>query len=90
MQYLQKSDETLVHYKIIMYLCIVIIKKVLTSKKRKPMDDILEKRIEFLETMLTRYRQISDRSGISYRSQSDTIDEMLDELSKLYKQRKRK
>ena len=54
------------------------------------MDEILEKRIEFLETLLTRYRQISDRSGISYRSQSDTIDEMLDELSKLYKQRKMK
>ena len=47
----------------------------------------IELRIKFLETLLTRYNQISEGSGISFRSQEETIDNLLDELKKLYEQR---
>lgn len=47
----------------------------------------IEMRIRFLETVLAQYNRISNNSNISFRSQSETIDNYLDELSKLYKQR---
>jgi uncharacterized coiled-coil protein SlyX len=47
----------------------------------------IEMRIRFLETVLAQYNRISNNSNISIRSQSETIDNYLDELSKLYKQR---
>ncbi|MGP1481380.1 MAG: hypothetical protein ACTTJL_06765 [Hoylesella enoeca] len=52
------------------------------------MDEGLEMRIKFLETLLNRYRELSERAGISFKSQEETIDKLLDELDKLYKQRK--
>ena len=47
----------------------------------------IEMRIRFLEAVLAQYNRISNNSNISFRSQSETIDNYLDELSKLYKQR---
>ena len=47
----------------------------------------IEMRIRFLETVLAQYNRISNNSNISFRSQSETIDNYLDELSKLYKLR---
>ena len=47
----------------------------------------IEMRSRFLETVLAQYNRISNNSNISFRSQSETIDNYLDELSKLYKQR---
>ena len=44
-------------------------------------------RIKFLETLLTRYNHISEGSGVSFRSQEETIDNFLEELKKLYEQR---
>ncbi len=52
------------------------------------MDEILEMRIKYLETLLKRYNEISEKSGISFRSQEETIDRLLEELQELYKQRK--
>ena len=52
------------------------------------MDEILEMRIKFLETLLKRYTEISEKSGISFKSQEETIDRLLKELQELYKQRK--
>ena len=50
----------------------------------------IEMRIRFLETVLAQYNRISNNSNISFRSQSETIDNYLDELSKLYKLRDEK
>lgn len=47
----------------------------------------IEMRIKFLETVLAQYTRISDKSNISFRSQSETIDKYLDELQKLYRER---
>lgn len=47
----------------------------------------IEMRIKFLETLLARYNKISEGSGISFRSQEETIDNFLEELKKLYEQR---
>ena len=47
----------------------------------------IELRIKFLETLLTRYNHISEGSGVSFRSQEETIDNFLEELKKLYEQR---
>lgn len=52
------------------------------------MDEVLKAKIKFLETLLKRYHDISEKSGISFRSQEETIDRMLKELENLYKQRK--
>ena len=52
------------------------------------MDEILELRIKYLETLLRRYQEISEKSGISFESQEETTDRILDELAELYKQRK--
>lgn len=52
------------------------------------MDEILEMRIKFLETLLKRYQEISEKSGISFERQEETIDGLLKELQELYKQRK--
>lgn len=46
-------------------------------------------RIKFLETLLKRYNEISEKSGIIFRSQEETIDSLLNELEKLYKQREK-
>ena len=46
-------------------------------------------RIKLLETLLKRYREMSEKSGISFRSQEETINRLLDELGRLYKQRKK-
>ncbi|MBP3512627.1 MAG: hypothetical protein J6K19_11375 [Prevotella sp.] len=51
------------------------------------MDEILEARIKYLETLLKRYNEISEMAGISFKSQEETIDKMLKELETLYKQR---
>ena len=47
----------------------------------------IEMRIKLLETLLARYNKISEGSGISFRSQEETIDNFLEELKKLYEQR---
>lgn len=44
-------------------------------------------RIKFLETLLRRYQRLSDLSGMSDRTQEETIDNILQELKKLYKKR---
>lgn len=49
----------------------------------------IESRIKFLETVLSQYRRLSELSNISFRTQEGTIDEMLDELKKLYEERDR-
>lgn len=53
------------------------------------MDEILEKQIKYLETLLKQYTRISDASGVSDRRREETINEMLDRLSELYKKRKK-
>lgn len=52
------------------------------------MDEILEMQIKFKEELLRQYKRISDLSGISDKSQEQTIDRLLEELSELYKQRR--
>ena len=47
----------------------------------------IEMRIRFLETVLAQYTRISEKSNISFDSQSETIDSFLDELQRLYKER---
>lgn len=47
----------------------------------------IEMRIKFLETVLTQYTRISNKSNISFYSQSEIIDNYLDELQKLYEER---
>lgn len=54
------------------------------------MDEILEMQIKFKEELLRQYKRISDLSGISDKSQEQTINRLLDELSELYKQRRGK
>lgn len=54
------------------------------------MDEILEMQIKFKEELLRQYKRISDLSGISDKSQEQTIDRLLGELSELYKQRRGK
>lgn len=52
------------------------------------MDEILEMQIKFKEELLRQYKRISDLSGMSDATQEQTINRLLDELSKLYKQRR--
>ena len=52
------------------------------------MDEILEMQIKFKEELLRQYKRISDLSGMSDSTQEQTINRLLDELSKLYKQRR--
>jgi len=51
-------------------------------------DEILEMQIKFKEELLRQYKRISDLSGMSDATQEQTINRLLDELSKLYKQRR--
>lgn len=53
------------------------------------MDDILENEIKFKENLLRTYLRLSEKSGISTRRQQETMDALLDDLSKLYKKRKK-
>ena len=52
------------------------------------MNEILEMQIKFKEELLRQYKRISDLSGMSDSTQEQTINRLLDELSKLYKQRR--
>lgn len=52
------------------------------------MDEILEMQIKFKKELLRQYKRISDLSGMSDATQEQTINRLLDELSKLYKQRR--
>lgn len=52
------------------------------------MDEILEMQIKFKEELLRQYKRISDLSGMSDATQEQTTNRLLDELSKLYKQRR--
>jgi hypothetical protein len=45
-------------------------------------------RIKFLEALLKRYNDISEKSGMSFKTQEETIDKLLKELEELYKKRK--
>ena len=47
----------------------------------------IEMRIKFLETVLSQYVRISEKSNITFWSQDETIDKYLKELQELYKQR---
>ena len=52
------------------------------------MDEFLEKRIKFKEELLRQYIELlKTKEGSDYNN--PTIDVMLEELSKLYKQRKK-
>lgn len=53
------------------------------------MDDILEKQIAFKEELLRTYMRMSQTSKRKGHTHELTIDEMLDDLSKLYKKRKK-
>lgn len=53
------------------------------------MDEVLENQIRYLETLLKEYTRISDVSGVSTRSQEETMNRILDSLSELYKKRKK-
>lgn len=53
------------------------------------MDDILENEIKFKENLLRTYLRLSEKSGICTRRQQETMDSLLDDLSKLYKKRKK-
>lgn len=71
----------------IMYLCRVIKNKVLTLKKRF-MDNELEKEIERLKQKLADYLRIARLIKPRQEEYERQIDMMLDDLSKLLKQRK--
>ena len=75
------------YYKNIMYLCSVILRNVVVTEYREMGKIEIEMRIKFLETVLAQYTRISDMSNISFYSQSETIDNYLDELQKLYIER---
>lgn len=72
-----------------MYLCSVIRKQESIIKKERKMDEVLENQIRYLETLLKEYTRISDVSGVSTRSQEETMNRILDRLSELYKKRKK-
>lgn len=59
------------------------------KRKMETAKEILEKRIEFYENLLKVYRKLSDDSSVSYSRQERTIDNILDKLSELYKERER-
>lgn len=75
------------YYKNIMYLCSVILRNVEVTEYIEMGKIEIEMRIKFLETVLAQYTRISDMSNISFYSQSETIDNYLDELQKLYIER---
>lgn len=50
-------------------------------------DDILEMQIKFKEELLRQYQRLSEKSGISPSTQEETTNEILDNLSELYKKR---
>lgn len=54
------------------------------------MDEILENRIKFKEQILKEYIRLSKNAHANGSTFEATIDELLDELQKLYKQRKDK
>lgn len=54
------------------------------------MDELLEMEIKFKEELLRQYKRISDLSGMSDRTQEETINRLLDDLSELYKRRSKK
>ena len=70
-----------------MYLCSVILRNVEVTEYIEMGKIEIEMRIKFLETVLAQYTRISDMSNISFYSQSETIDNYLDELQKLYIER---
>lgn len=70
-----------------MYICIVIRKHKFNFKKQK-MDEILENQIRFKEQILKEYIRLSKGSSANRRKFERTIDKLLDELQKLYRQRK--
>lgn len=51
--------------------------------------DPVEMRIKFLEELLHQYTVASEKAGMSKRTQEETADKILDQLSKLYKKRKK-
>lgn len=51
------------------------------------MDDILESQIKFKEQLLRTYQRLARLSRHNGHAYEAAIDEMLDELQKLYKQR---
>lgn len=53
------------------------------------MDEILENEIKYQETLLRQYIRMSEISGVSSKRQEETINQILDSLSKLYKKRKK-
>ncbi|MBO4906212.1 MAG: hypothetical protein J5486_04135 [Bacteroidaceae bacterium] len=51
------------------------------------MDEILEMQIKFREQILREYLRLSELSKANKRQVEQKVDELLDELQKLYKQR---
>lgn len=62
----------------------------MTNKKVKEKDELLKMEIKFKEELLRLYKRISDLSGMSDRTQEETINRLLDDLSELYKRRSKK
>lgn len=73
-----------------MYLCTVFKKTEVLHLNSKAMPkDPIEMRIKFLEELLHQYTEVSDKAGMSKRTQEETVNRILDKLSKLYKMRKK-
>ncbi len=52
-------------------------------------DSIIDMEIRKYEAMLKVYKRLSDKSGISVSRQEETINNILDKLSELYKLKKK-
>lgn len=73
-----------------MYLCTVFKTSDVYHYNSKAMPkDPIEMRIKFLEELLHQYTEVSDKAGMSKRTQEETVNRILDKLSKLYKMRKK-
>ena len=57
--------------------------------KKKEMDDILENEIKYKETLLGVYIRLSKMSKANSQKYETTINAFLDDLSRLYKKRKK-
>lgn len=72
-----------------MYLCSVIINKMFNPSKTKTMDEELEERIERQKKKISDYQRIAPVIGIKKEDVERQTDLMLEDLSKLMKQREK-
>lgn len=84
----KKVYVKLAHIKNYMYLCIVII-KMSNPLNSENMNEDLEERIERQKKKISDYLRIAPVIGISKKDMDKQIDLMLEDLSKLIKQREK-